>query len=56
VFLGQGKFKFVQNQPKMTIADLRYLWSQNFSLIFELQILFAFNYTFDKFPGLKDYV
>ncbi|CAD8149121.1 unnamed protein product [Paramecium octaurelia] len=48
VFLGQGKFKYVQNQPKMTIADL--------ALIFEIQMLFGFNYSFDKFPGLKNYV
>ncbi|CAD8101927.1 unnamed protein product [Paramecium primaurelia] len=48
VFLGQGKFKYVQNQPKMTIADL--------SLIFDIQMLFGFNYSFDKFPGLKNYV
>ncbi|KAM3140683.1 Glutathione S-transferase theta-1 [Paramecium bursaria] len=48
VFLGEGKFQFIQNQPTLSIADL--------SLINELLGLFGMNYDFNQRPILKKYV
>ncbi|KAM3139989.1 Glutathione S-transferase theta-1 [Paramecium bursaria] len=47
-FLANGKFKYINNLPNVTLADL--------SASSQLSMLFIVNYNFDKFPVLKQYI